>query len=58
MPDLLTVDEVADLFRVTANSVRAWCRQNRIPHIVLPNGQFRFRKADVEEYLYISGENF
>jgi len=48
MTELLDTDAAAELFGVTANAVRAWARQGKIPTIVTPGGVYRFRRQDIE----------
>jgi excisionase family DNA binding protein len=49
--DWWSVKVLADTFHVSEQTVRLWLRQRRVPHIRLPNGEFRVRSTDVEKYL-------
>lgn len=48
-----TIDEVAETFSVTKETVRRWCREQKIGHIKLPGakGEFRFSKKDIETFI-------
>lgn len=48
-----TIDDVAELFNVTRETVRRWCRERRIDYIKLPGekGEYRFSKNDVEKFI-------
>lgn len=48
---LLTVDEVAAIFRVDRTTVVRWSNDALLRCIKLPNGRRRYRRADVEEFL-------
>lgn len=45
---LLTVGEVAALYRVSPNTVRSWARNGKIPAI-RPGGDWRFSRRWVRE---------
>lgn len=49
--DLLTAEEAGDLLHVTDETVRRWAKDKRIAHIVLPSGQRRYRRSDIEAIL-------
>ncbi len=49
--DLLTPDEVADLWRCCSESVRALCRGGKLTHIRLLNRGIRIRRGDAVDYL-------
>ncbi|OCW59971.1 hypothetical protein AKG36_07270 [Trueperella bernardiae] len=49
--DLLTVKEVAELARVNPSTVTRWVHASKIPAIVLPSGQLRFVREDVDAML-------
>ncbi len=52
MPDeLLSTSEAARLLGVSAETVRRWAERKRIKHIVLPSGQRRFRRQDIDAAL-------
>jgi len=48
-----TIDDVAETFNVTKETVRRWCRERRIDYIKLPGekGEYRFSKNDVEKFI-------
>lgn len=48
---LLKTPAVAAMLHVSDETVRNWVKANRIPHIVLPSGHPRFRRADIERIL-------
>lgn len=50
-PDLLTIGEVASVFRVTTDTVRRWAAIGRIKAVTLPGGQLRFKRAAVDAVL-------
>jgi len=49
----ITIDEVAETFNVTRETVRRWCRERKIGYIKLPGekGEYRFSKNDVENFI-------
>ena len=50
MPDdnpLKTTDEVAEIFRVTPQTVRMWIRENKFPNIVRPGRKYMIPMSDV-----------
>lgn len=47
-PALLTASEVGHLLNVSAETVRRWARENRLPSVVLPSGGIRFRRAEID----------
>jgi excisionase family DNA binding protein len=50
--DLLTVSEVADLARVSSQTVWRWAKDGSLPTaMITPGGRRRFRRSDVEELL-------
>ena len=55
MIELLTLQEVADLFRVNRRTVATWAKTGRLATIRTPGGHPRFRKADVERLLEVTG---
>jgi len=50
MPELLTVDDVANILNVSDRTVRRLCDREEIPHIYI-GSQVRFEKSDLENYL-------
>jgi len=48
--DLLTLQEVCELLKVTKAYVYSLTHQKRIPHIKMM-GHLRFRKSDIEKWL-------
>ena len=51
MPSILTVPEVAGLFRVSPKTVFGWQRAGRIPSFRTPGRGIRFKRADVEAFM-------
>lgn len=48
-PDLMTSQEVADLFAVTARTVLAWVKKGRLSlALKTPGGHVRFYRKEVE----------
>ncbi len=44
----LTVDEIANIFKVTPYTVRHWCRDGETLHgVKLPNGEWRVLKSEM-----------
>ncbi len=50
LPELLTVDEVAELLRLTKKGVYSMVEARRIPHFKVSN-RVRFARADVVRWL-------
>lgn len=48
---LLTAEEVAGLYRVEVRTVWVWARNDRIPRLRLPGGDWRFSRRWVFERL-------
>lgn len=44
---LLRISDAARLCHVSADTLRRWSDQGRVPVIVLPSGQRRYRQSDV-----------
>ena len=49
--ELMTPQEVANLFRVSIRTVAVWAKRGELGSAKLPNGQYRFRREDVERML-------
>lgn len=49
--DLLSGSEVAEMLGVSVETVRLWAKDEKLTHIVLPSGQRRYRRSDVEAIL-------
>lgn len=47
-PELLTVTEVATLFRVADETIHRWAREGVLPYVPLPTGLKRFRRDVIE----------
>lgn len=45
--DLLRISDAATLCHVSADTLRRWSNQGRVPVVVLPSGQRRYRRSDV-----------
>ena len=48
--ELLTVDRVAEMIKVSPRTVRMWVSNNKIPSIRIM-GSRRFIRSDVEEWI-------
>jgi predicted site-specific integrase-resolvase len=44
---LLTDSDVADILQVSTFQVRRYIREDKIPYVVLPNGDVRFLASDI-----------
>ena len=53
MTDLLTCPEVAAELGVADETVRAWVRNEKIAHVLLPSGQPRIPRSEVDRILTI-----
>ena len=55
MNDLLTVNEVADILRVDATTVRRWVKQGVLDAVILPHARkrqlYRIKRETVEKLL-------
>lgn len=49
--DLLTPDEVARIFKVSARTVGRWAKTGKLPAFRTPGGQARFSRSVVEAFL-------
>jgi len=52
--DLMTPEEVAQLFRVDAKTVTRWATRGRVRSIRTPGGHRRFRREEVARLLHES----
>ena len=50
LPDVMTAQEVAPLFRVSAQTIANWADEGLIPFFKTPRGQRRFYREDVEAF--------
>ncbi|MDE2704029.1 MAG: helix-turn-helix domain-containing protein [Gemmatimonadetes bacterium] len=48
---LMSVHEVADYLAAPKRTVRYWAQQRVLPALQLPNGQYRFRRRDLDRFL-------
>lgn len=48
---VLTADEVAEEFRITAETVYRWAREGELKALDLPGRVVRFRREDIEAIL-------
>lgn len=56
LPMYLTPGQAADLltgggYVISEDAVRRWCREDRVPSIKTPGGQYRIKREDVEALL-------
>lgn len=49
--ELLSASEAAEVVHVTEATVTGWAKAGKLRHIVLPSGQRRFRREDIEAIL-------
>jgi excisionase family DNA binding protein len=49
--DLLTIPEVAEIFRTTRQSVARWCVRGRLRKIKLPGGRIRIPRAECDRLM-------
>ncbi len=58
--ELMTVGEVAKLFRVDTTSVRRWIASGTLPAVKLPHKnkrtQYRVKKSDIDALLGVGNE--
>ena len=47
-PELLTVGEVAERFRVADETIHRWAREGYLPYVPLPTGLKRFRREVID----------
>jgi excisionase family DNA binding protein len=48
-PQLLRTSQAAARLGVTGTTLRLWVEQGRVPAVVTPTGQLRFRPEDIEK---------
>jgi excisionase family DNA binding protein len=46
---LLTDYETAEQLRISRNKLLRLARAGKVPHVLLPDGEFRFRRSDLVE---------
>ena len=51
LPEVLTLEEIADLLRVSTTTVMRWHRDNGLKALVLSERIRRVRKADLHDFL-------
>lgn len=49
-PELLTIDQVADLLQVSPKTVRNWVYRRKIPHRKI-NGVLRFLRHEITKWI-------
>ena len=49
-PELLTIDQVADLLQVSPKTVRNWVYRRKIPHRKI-NGVLRFLRPEITKWI-------
>lgn len=57
LPDLLTVDEVADILVLHPRTVTRYCREGRLPYVELPSGRIRIHRSDLDALLIPRGSD-
>jgi excisionase family DNA binding protein len=55
VPSILTVPEVADIFRVSRKTVFGWLSTGKLPHIRTPGRGIRVKREHIE-VLFKDGE--
>jgi len=48
MEELLTIQEVADIFKVSKHTLRQWDKQNKLKPLKTPGGHRRYLKSHIE----------
>jgi excisionase family DNA binding protein len=48
---LLTVGQVAELFRVDPKTVTRWARDGKLPYLATPGGHRRFSEKLIAQYM-------
>ena len=48
---LLTVGQVAELFRVDPKTVTRWARDGKLPYLATPGGHRRFSERLIQQYM-------
>ena len=48
---LLTIDEVASILRVSKQAIRRWTNDGLLSCVRLPNGHRRFRVSDIDKFI-------
>ena len=54
---LLKPGEGAEVFRVHVRTVQRWAQNDKLPYVLTPGGQRRFRLNDIEELLKANGRS-
>jgi excisionase family DNA binding protein len=49
---LLTLDETAQVCRVSQATVRRWLRTGKLPAVTLPTGHYRVRHEDLQRLIH------
>lgn len=49
--ELLTTRQVAELAKVSRQTVSRWASEGKLPAVTLPGGQLRFSKVDIDAML-------
>jgi excisionase family DNA binding protein len=52
---VLTPKQVADIFKVSPDTVAGWAENGKLAFFRTPGGHRRFRREDVEAFLSIDG---
>lgn len=47
--DLVTSSVAAEYLGCSRSTVRRWANENRLPHVVMPSGQYRYRLSELKE---------
>jgi excisionase family DNA binding protein len=50
-PSLLTTSEAAEMLDVHRSTIVRWAQQGIIKAVPLPNGRYKFHRADIEAIL-------
>lgn len=49
--DILTVDQVTEMYGLSRSTVYAWVHENRVPHYKPSQKMLYFKQSEIEEYL-------
>ena len=56
LPRFLTAEEVAERYDTTAETIRRWAREDRIPAVKMPSGRVKFRRSVIDELMPPDGD--
>jgi excisionase family DNA binding protein len=56
VPALLTIDDLAEMLRVSTRTLRTWRHEGELPPAITIGGALRWRRADVDAWLAKKGQ--